>query len=327
VYDPGGKGMGMACADFDNDGDTDIFVANDLTPNFLYRNNGDGTFTDVALLAGVAYNGEGKLQSSMGVDFGDYDNDGYLDLIVPGYQGEGCTLYHNSGSGYFTDESVASGIGLPTRQSVCWGAGFIDCDNDGDLDLYVAAGHVLDNAELFFADVTYKQRNFLFRNDGPGPDGHCRFTDVSAASGPGLAVVQSSRGTAFADYDHDGDLDVLVSNCTDTPSLLRNDGGSLHRWLQVQPLGTTSNRDGLGVRVEVTAGGITQVRELKSGSSLYSQSERVLHFGLGDQSVAATVRVRWPGGPVDTYHGVAAGARMLARQGGRLERLPAGRRP
>jgi hypothetical protein len=258
----------------------------------------------------------------MGVDFGDYDNDGYLDLIVPNFQNEASTLYRNIGKGFFSDESFGSGISLPTYPSVCWGAGFFDYDNDADVDLFIAAGHVLDNAELFFTDVTSKQRNFLFRNDGPGDGAAYRFRDVSAASGPGLAVVKSSRGTAFADYDRDGDLDVLVVNCNDTPTLLRNEGGNRRAWLQVQAVGTASSRDGIGARVEVSAGGVTQVREVKSGSSLYSQSELAAHFGLDTEVSASTLRVHWPGGTVDTYRDVPTGARVLVTQGGRLERLP-----
>ena len=318
VYNPGGKGMGMTCADYDNDGDTDVYVGNDMTPNFLYRNNGDGTFTDVALAAGVAYNGDGKMESSMGVDFGDFDGDGYLDLVVPNFQGEASTLYRNSGRGYFTDESFVAGIGLPTRAYVGWGTGFLDFDNDGDLDLFIAAGHVLDNAELFFADISYRQRNFLFRNDGAGESGRTTFSDVAAASGPGMAVVKSSRGTAFADYDGDGDLDILVINCNDTPTLLRNEGGNSQRWIQVRTAGVTSNRDGLGARLEVTVGGVTQVREVKSGSSLYSQSDLPVHVGLGASPEASVVRIRWPSGALDTHEGVAAGVRYVATEGAPL---------
>ena len=200
VYNPEGKGMGMACGDYDNDGDVDLYVANDLTPNFLYRNNGDGTFTDVALLTGVAYSEDGKAESSMGVDFGDYDRDGYMDLIVPNFQGEATRLYRNTGDGFFADESATSGIGAATRAYVGWGVGFLDYDNDGELDLFIAAGHVLDNVKLFDTSTSYPQRNFLFRNSGPGtmgaytppPPSHRRFCCCRGRTGCG--EVQPGNG-------------------------------------------------------------------------------------------------------------------------------------
>ncbi|MBI2505054.1 MAG: VCBS repeat-containing protein, partial [Candidatus Latescibacteria bacterium] len=208
VSNPGGKGMGMACGDYDNDGDLDLYVANDLTPNFLYRNNGDGTFSEVGLMAGVAYNEDGRAESSMGVDFGDYDRDGNLDLLVSNFQEEGAALYHNEGRGLFANESIAAGIGMATRPYVGWGGGFLDYDNDGELDLFIAMGHVLDNVELFDSRTTYAQRNFLFRNNGSGAGSRYTFTEVSARAGAGLAVLKSSRGAAFGDYDDDGDVDI-----------------------------------------------------------------------------------------------------------------------
>ena len=314
VFNPAGKGMGMACGDYDNDGDVDIYVANDRTPNFLYRNNGDGTFVDVALMAGVGYNEDGKTESSMGVDFGDYDNDGQLDLIVPNFQGETCTLYRNEGYGAFGDVSISSGIGAPTRPYVGWGAGFLDYDNDGDLDLFIATGHVLDNVELFDASTSYPQRNFLFRNEGP--DGRYAFTDISAQAGPGLALVKPSRGTAFGDYDRDGDVDILVINCNDSISLLRNDGNDLGHWLQVRTVGTRSNRDGIGARITVTAGDRVQIREIKSGSSLYSQSDLWAHFGLGDRTRVDRMEIRWPSGMRQVMEDVAVDQVVTVYEGG-----------
>jgi len=300
VYNSAGKGMGMACGDYDNDGDVDIYVGNDLTPNFLYQNEGDGTFTDVALLAGVAYNGDGKMESSMGVDFGDYDDDGFIDLLVPNFQGEACALYRNTGQGFFVDESVASGIGLPTRAWVGWGGGFFDYDNDGALDIFIATGHVLDNVELFDARTTYLQPNFLFRNSGPGLARRHTFTDVSRAVGEGLAVRKASRGSAFGDYDNDGDVDVLVVNCNDSPTLLRNDGGNRSHWLQVKTERNPSNGDGIGARIQVISGDLVQMREVKSGSSLYSQSDFRAHFGLGSKITVERMEIYWPSGRIDT---------------------------
>lgn len=314
VFNPRGKGMGMVCGDYDNDGDTDIYVANDLTPNFLYRNEGDGTFTDVGLLAGVAYNEDGRTESSMGVDFGDYDRDGYLDILVPNFQEEACALYHNTGTGFFVNEPIASGIGLATRPYVGWGGGFLDYDNDGELDIFIAAGHVLDNLELFDSRTTYPQRNFLFRNRGPGKDGEHTFEDVSAISGDGLAVVKPSRGAAFGDYDNDGDTDILVANCNDYATLLRNDGGNQNHWLRIEARGVTGNRDGIGARIRVVAGDLAQIREVKSGSSLYSQNDLRVSFGLGDRRAVDRIEMRWSGGTVDTLVGLAADRSVTIRE-------------
>jgi hypothetical protein len=315
VYNPEGKGMGMACSDYDDDGDVDIYVANDLTPNFLYRNAGDGTFTDVAFVAGVAYNEDGKTESSMGVDFGDYDRDGDMDLVVPNFQGETCTLYENSGNGYFTDASAASGIGALTKAYVGWGAGFLDFDNDGVLDLFIAAGHVLDNVELFDSSTSYPQRNFLFRNRGPGKNGRYSFADVSDAAGPGLAVMKASRGMALGDYDNDGDVDILVVNCNDTPTLLRNDGGNQNHWLRVELEGMRSNRDGIGARIEAVAGDLIQVQEVRCGSSLYSRSDLRASFGLKEQVRVDRIEVRWPSGRVDTLEDLAADQTVRIKEG------------
>jgi hypothetical protein len=307
-----GKGMGMACGDYDNDGDVDIYVGNDRTPNFLYRNNGGGTFTDMALMAGVGYNEDGKTESSMGVDFGDYDNDGLLDLIVPNFQGETCTLYHNEGNGFFLDVSASSGIGAATRPYVGWGAGFLDYDNDGDLDLFIAAGHVLDNVKLFDANTSYPQRNFLFQNNGPR--GGYTFTDVSARAGSGLAVKKPSRGAAFGDYDRDGDVDILVVNCNDSITLLRNDGDHRGHWLGVKTIGTRSNRDGIGARIRVTAGDLVQIREIKSGGSLYCQSDLRAHFGLGDRMRVDRLEIRWPSGIRQTIENLAVDQVVTVRE-------------
>jgi hypothetical protein len=310
-----GKGMGMACGDYDSDGDQDIYVANDLTPNFLYRNNGDGTFADVGLVAGVAYNEDGKTESSMGVDFGDYDRDGNLDLLVTNFQEEGTAVYHNEGNGLFSDESVACGLRTATWSSVGWGGGFLDFDNDGELDVFVATGHVLDNVELFDARTTYAQRNFLFRNNGPGSNGRVTFADVSAKAGAGLAVQKPSRGAAFGDYDDDGDVDILVANCNEAPTLLRNDGGNTGHWLRVRTEGVASNRSGIGARVTVVAGDLVQIREVKSGSSLYSQNDLRVSFGLGSRSKVDRIEVRWPSGTVDSVAEGPANQSLTIKEG------------
>ena len=315
VYNPKGKGMGIVCGDYDNDGDVDLYVANDLTPNFLYRNNGDGTFTDVGLLTGVAYSEDGKMESSMGADFGDYDRDGYMDLIVPNFQGEATRVYRNTGDGFFSDESATSGIGAATRAYVGWGVGFLDYDNDGGLDLFIAAGHVLDNVKLFDTSTSYPQRNFLFRNSGPGKMGTYTFTDVSAVAGGGLAVAKSSRGTAFGDYDNDGDVDILVVNCNDSATLLRNDGGNRGHWLRIKTEGVRSNRDGIGARIEAISGNLIQLREVRSGSSLYCQNDLRASFGLGDRSKVDRIEIRWPSGITDTLVNLSADQSIAVREG------------
>ena len=315
VYDPDGKGMGLACADYDNDGDTDIYVGNDLTPNVLYRNNGDGTFTDVALLCGVAYNRDGRTESSMGIDFGDCDGDGYLDLIAPNFQGEASTLYHNRGGDFFADISTVSGVGPATHAYVGWGGGFLDYDNDGELDLFISTGHVLDNVEIYDARTTYAQPNFLFRNDGSRGGDRCRFSDVSAVSGQGLQEVKGSRGVALGDYDNDGDTDILIANCGEATSLLRNDGGNLSHWLQVRTRGNPTNRDGIGARVQVTAMDLVQIREVKSGSGLYSQSDLRVSFGLGHRDAVDRMEVRWPSGAVDVLSDLAVDTCYVVEEG------------
>ena len=210
--------MGIVCSDYDGDGDSDVFVANDQTANFLYRNDGDGTFTDVALLSGVGYSGDGRPEASMGADFGDYDNDGLLDLVVPNFHREPTSLYRNEGGGLFSWESMRSGLGRPSLAFVGWGTAFLDYDNDGFVDIFVANGHTLDNADLFDASSSYPQPDQLFRNTGKG-----RFEDVSAATGEALAAAKVSRGAAFGDYDDDGDTDIFVVHSIGRADLLRNE--------------------------------------------------------------------------------------------------------
>ncbi len=318
--------MGPGCAflDYNSDGYLDIYMVNghDLAgtslakaTNVLYRNNGDGTFTDVGLLTGVAYSEDGKMESSMGADFGDYDRDGYIDLIVPNFQGEATRLYRNTGDGFFSDESATSGIGAATRAYVGWGVGFLDYDNDGGLDLFIAAGHVLDNVKLFDTSTSYPQRNFLFRNSGPGKMDTYTFTDVSAVAGGGLAVAKSSRGTAFGDYDNDGDVDILVVNCNDSATLLRNDGGNRGHWLRIKTEGVRSNRDGIGARIEAISGNLIQLREVRSGSSLYCQNDLRASFGLGDRSKVDRIEIRWPSGITDTLVNLSADQSIAVREG------------
>ena len=234
---------------------------------------------------------------------------------MPNFQEEACALYHNTGTGFFVNEPISSGIGLATRPYVGWGGGFLDYDNDGELDIFIAAGHVLDNLELFDSRTTYPQHNFLFRNRGPGKGGEYTFEDVSAASGDGLAVVKPSRGAAFGDYDNDGDVDILVANCNDYATLLRNDGGNRNHWLRIGAEGMIGNRNGIGARIRVVAGDLVQIREVKSGSSLYSQNDLRVSFGLGDRRTVDRIEIRWSGGTVDTLTRLAADQSVTVREG------------
>lgn len=321
VFNSGGKGMGMACADVDGDNAPDIFVANDMTPNFLYLNRGDGRFVDRGLLSGLGYSGSGDLQSSMGADFGDFNRDGRLDLAVTNFRLEGAGLYRNEGAGLFTDISSISGIRPPTIPHVGWGIGFLDYDNDGWPDLLMVHGHVLDNAHR--VGSVYKQPAILFRNTGDG-----RFVDVTRDVEDGLSTPQPGRGAAFGDYDNDGDVDVFVLSVNGAGRLLRNDAGNGSRWLKVKLVGAArehsvgstgaprlSNRNGIGARVTVWAGGRPQVGEVRSGSSYLSQNDFRLHFGLGQAPTVDSLKVRWPGGAVDWIRSISVDREIVVREG------------
>ena len=292
-----GKGLGVVCGDVDNDGDVDIFVANDTTPNFLYRNERNGVaMTEDALFAGVALSEEGRAYSGMGANLGDFDNDGYLDIVITNFQDQTNSLYHNAQSGFFTEMSFATGIGERSLPYLAWGADFIDFNNDGWLDLFIANGHLDDNITEIDPIGTYAQPNQLFLSDRG-----IRFSEI-----PDAAVAQQSvsRGTAFGDMDNDGDIDIVVSNLKDTPTVLRNDGGNTSQWLSIKLIGTHCNRDAIGVRVTVVSGGLTQLREVKSGSGYLSQNDLRLHFGLGAATSVDTLTVRWLCGSVQTLQNV-----------------------
>ena len=278
-------GMGVMPADFDRDGDLDLFVANDETPNVLFRNDG-GRLDDIGLQAGVAYNGDGELEASMGVDAGDCDGDGDLDLYVTNFYGETNTLYLNSGDGTFVDATSERGLAAPTVGYLGWGTRFFDFDFDGDLDLFVANGHVYPQVDDASAGGTYAQRNQLFANEGTGA-----FVAVEEA-GPGLKVQKSSRATISGDYDQDGDLDLFITNIDDSPTLLRNDTGA-GRYLVVQ-----IDSEIVGTWVRLVAGGRTQVRSVGGASSYLGHSDTRLYFGLGQAERVERVEVLWPDGAV-----------------------------
>ncbi|MEK6279381.1 MAG: FG-GAP-like repeat-containing protein [Acidobacteriota bacterium] len=289
-------GMGVVTGDVDDDGDTDIFVANDSQDNNLFINDGRGRFEDNGLFAGVALSGDGREQASMGADLGDYDNDGDEDLIVTNFSDDYHTLYRNDGKGLFTDASTAAGLDPATRSSLGWGVGFLDYDNDGDLDLFIASGHVYTQVDGRDLATSYRQQNLLFRNEGDG-----RFKDVSNKSGPGLLQVRSSRGVAFGDYDNDGDIDITVLNENDVPSLLRNDGGNARHWIKIRLVGSKSNRDGIGARVSMHAGGRTQYREYRLNSGYCSSHDPRIHFGLDSETKVERLEIRWPSGRTQVF--------------------------
>ncbi len=299
-----GRGLGVALSDFDRDGDTDIYVANDGTMNFLYENR-RGHFAEIGLQAGTRYNEDGRAEAGMGVDFGDYDNDGYQDIFVTNFGFETNTLYRNSEGTYFTDVSAEVDLAEPTYDPLGFGTKFLDYDNDADLDLFVANGHVLDLMDDIdtTGNLSYYQTNQLLRNDSRA--GKRRFVDVSTQSGASFAIKNVGRGTAVADYDNDGDLDLLVNGVADPPRLLRNDGGNHNHWLTVELVGAI-HRDALGALVTATpAAGSPQVRERQSGGSYLSAHDPRLHFGLGT-ATQVDLEIRWPNGQVQHLNDIAA---------------------
>ncbi len=304
-----GNGLGLVVTDYDEDGWPDVFVANDSVANFLFRNTGKLRFAEAALGAGVAVATDGQARAGMGVDAGDYDGDGREDVVVTNLDFETHSLFRNLGEGLFEYATRTSGIGFATLPFVGFGVAFLDADNDTQLDIAIANGHIMDNAPVYRSGTTYAQRNLLFRNTGSK-----RFTEIGRGAGDGFALEKVSRALATGDIDNDGDLDLLVTNNGQTADLLRNDsvrGNSL----LVRALVRTGNRDAIGARVRVTAGGRTQVRDLRAGSSYLGQNDLRLHFGLGDAALVDRVEVTWPSGRVDLVSGVRANHVVTIQEG------------
>ena len=293
-----GKGLGISWADYDNDQDLDVFVANDLMQDFLFRNEGNGTFTEVSMLVGVAFNEDGQPLNGMGTSFGDYNNDGNLDLVVTNFQDQPNVLFHNEGNGFFTDLSYSCGIGEKSLIYLSWGVDFFDYDNDRYLDIFIANGHIDDNIEDFSEVGTYAQRNQLFQNRGDGT-----FKEVSSDFGSGLQLRKVSRGMAYGDLDNDGDLDLVISNLNQRLDVLRNDGGNENHWLAIKCIGRKSNRDAIGTRIRLKTEESTQIREIRSGSSYLSQSDLRAYFGLGTAKTA-DIEIEWPSGNQKILHSV-----------------------
>jgi len=307
------NGLGVVVIDYDDDGWPDVFVANDTMPNFLFHNTGQAgqlRFVDTGLASGVALGAEGKARAGMGIDAGDYDGDGRLDLIITNLDFEMHTLHRGLGQGLFTYATTESGIGYPTLPFVGFGVAFLDYDNDTRLDIAIANGHILDNAPQFRTGSTYAQRKLLFRNTASR-----RFVEVGRTAGAAFAAETVGRGLAVADLDNDGDLDLLVTNNGQDASLLRNDGGNRGHALVVRLRGATGNTQAIGARLQLTSGAQTQRRDVKTGSSYLSQSDLRAHFGLGAATRADRIVVRWPSGTEETVSNVAADQILTIEEG------------
>ena len=310
LFDTSSKGLGVAMLDFDGDSWMDLFVANDTEPNRLYRNRQNGTFEDVAVSAGVAFSQQGVARAGMGVDAADYDGSGRPSLIVGNFSNEMMALYHNEGKGLFIDDAPRSAIGRATLLTLTFGCFFFDYDLDGYPDILAANGHVSDDIEKVQARVTYAQPPHLFQNAAGK-----QFVSAREQAGPAFGRAVVARGAAYADYDNDGDLDVLLSVNNGPARLLRNEGGNANSLLRIQTIGGASNRDGIGARIEVTAGGRRMWQIVKTGSSYASQSELPVTFGLAAASGADSIRVTWPSGRVDTVGPQNANQLLVIEEG------------
>ena len=304
----GGYGMTVVAADLDEDGWTDIFVACDSTPSLLFMNNHDGTFREEGVLRGVALSDDGMEQAGMGVGVGDYDLDGHLDLFKTHFADDANGLYHNDGKGNFDDLTRAARVAVDTRY-ICWGAGMVDLDNDGYPDLFMTTGNVYPEVERKLPQYANKTPRAIFRNLG-----NRTFEELIAEGGPGVADPHCSRGCAFGDFDNDGDIDVLIVNLNEPPSLLRNDMKVKQNWIKIKLEGVKSNRSAIGARVLARYGGKVQSQAVLSQSSFYSCSDSRLHFGLG-QFKSADVEVYWPNGLRERHPGLAANQLITLREG------------
>jgi len=305
VANPNGKGLGVSFADYDGDGFTDIFVANDSVQCFLYHNNGNGTFSEVGLLAGVGFNEDGKTFAGMGADFTDFNNDGFPDIVVTDLSNERYMLFRNNGDGTFRDATNVSGVGAATIAFSGWSTHLFDYDNDGWKDLFVAQAHVMDTIQQTSPNLTYMQPPLLLRNES----GH--FTRVIA--GDAFQKDWAGRGAAFGDIDNDGDIDVVVSNLGQNAYMLRNDGGNRQNWIGIETLGKKSNRDGIGSRVKVvSASGTAQYFTVNTAIGYLSASDKRLIVGLGPDSAAKLVEIRWPSGVVQKFENVKSGEKLKA---------------
>ena len=311
-----GNGLGVAVADIDDDGWPDVFVANDAMPNFLFRNNANGTFTDVAGAAGVAVSADGRVKAGMGTAFADFTGNGRLGLIVTNHETEMHSVFVNVDGAVFSDVTTRSGVGPATRPYVGFGVAFVDYDNDGRLDIAIANGHVMMHAALLRGGGKFAQRNLLLRNLGE------RFQDVKDQAGPGFSIERVSRALAAGDIDNDGDVDLLVTNNGAGPNLLLNEGGTGNAML-VRVIGTKGNRSGIGARLTLTTGERRHVREVQSGSSYLGQNDLRVHFGLGQANRSERLEIRWPSGATEVVTDLPVNHVLTIREGGGVvDRMP-----
>jgi enediyne biosynthesis protein E4 len=295
-----GKGLGVVAADLDGEGYLDLYVANDSVANFLYLNNGDGTFKNIAPFSGTAYSADGQAQAGMGVDVGDYNHDGKPDILVTNFSLEGAALYRGDRKQLFTEISSQVGLREPSFLLTGWGTKFFDYDNDGDEDIFIANGHPQDDISNYTDSLTYEQPKLLLENDGGV------FRDVSKLRGEDISKPSPGRGVAFGDFDNDGDMDLLIANSNQPPALLRNEGGNRNNWVKLKLIGTKSNRDAIGAKVKVSAGGIVQTDHLRGGGSYLSAHDPRLHFGVGKSPRIDSIEIIWPSGRTQSIKDIKA---------------------
>jgi hypothetical protein len=304
----GTYGLGVLTADFDNDGWPDIYVANDSAPAVLYHNNKNGTFTDIGTEAGCALSIDGKPQAGMGVTAGDYDRDGWLDIFKTNFSGDTPSLYHNTAKGIFEDVTFSAGMGLSTRW-LGWGCGFIDVDNDGWPDVFLVNGHVYPEVEKLGIEAGYAQHKVLYQNLRNG-----RFRDISDIAGEVVMEPNASRGCAFGDYDNDGDVDVLINSVNALPQLLRAESSNQNNWITIKTIGVKSNRSGIGTRIKCITEDGSQIDEVRSGGSYYSQNDLRVHFGLDKNQRVKKIELQWPSGQVDTLNNVTPNQIIIVKE-------------
>ncbi len=303
-------GLGVIWSDFNDDGRPDLFVADDSTPNYLYRNDGNGRFTDVSYISGTAVSSDGGEMAGMGIAVCDFNHTGRFSIHVTNFEDQSNSLYRNDGNMAFTDVAYAASVGQITIPYMGWGTGCVDFDNDGWADLFVVNGHVYPQVDSLVAGMKYRQRKLVFLNRKDGT-----FADVSNSVGQAVTVPQASRGAAFGDLDNDGQIDVVVENIDGLPMILHNEGARSNHWITLELRGTRSNRLGLGAKVRVVAGSVSQVDEVRSGGSYLSQNDLRLHFGLGAADRVERVEVRWPSGSTQIVQSLASNRFYIVKEG------------